>query len=242
MRKLKNILRNKRGDITTNLSILVFLGCFLGFWGFLITLMPPTLAEGPTQFIGYSYPEGTFEGVDVTNFLDTNTTSFGNFVEDWNMGGHDMSFMADKAIRACVNWHYYGFFQSHQMEWINDEGISRGKWLYQSEITLDHDENNVSAYTLHCSHFHMRAWFDYNTTAYSSFEDAWDNNGAQVLFAINFDQAGTAWNGFGLIAELLRFQAPSIHPLLNLVVALPIWIAIALFIVLLISLILPFVG
>jgi hypothetical protein len=86
----------------------------------------------------------------------------------------------------------------------------------------------------------------YNHTLYDSLIDAFDSE--ELLFYItdlvvteSYYGFGTGWmTGLSLIAQLLFFSAPNIDPTLNAIIAIPIWVAIAISIIIIWSMIKPF--
>jgi len=101
--------------------------------------------------------------------------------------------------------------------------VTRGEYLFENEI--DADKEKLS-YTIQCSHFQMKGFFGYNDTLYSSPSQAWDHHGLWILLGINFDQMSTGFNAFNLIGMLLFFQLPMVHPIINYIIAVPIWVCI----------------
>ena len=147
-----------------------------------------------------------------------------------------------QATRATRGLGTTGGLSTHVTRWRNQQGTSRGTVITDDEITADWDSTqNLTRYKVSCEHFYMNAFITYNTTAYANITSAWDDDGAYILFAIDFDQAGTTWSGWSLISNFLLFQAPDIDPTLNFFIALPIWVAIASLIIIILATILPFV-
>jgi len=113
------------------------------------------------------------------------------------------------------------------MWWMSAEGIDRETYLDITEIDEDWDtEIDASEYTVSCSHFTMKSWISYNTTLYNSTLYAWDNDDLHILFAIDFEELGSRWDIFSLITGVLFLQLPDVHPLLNMFIAIPLWICI----------------
>lgn len=243
----RHLIKNKRGEISGKASAIVFIGTFLAVFGFMVNSMPSLLGTG-SQYQP-TYPEELFKGIDVTNFYayyNFSTVGVSEGYEEWGKEefGHDLSTAwFDYSPSYIDHNHLDGFFLfPHNMECRSSGGTYRGYELDLDEIVLDHDSNNMSSYEVYCEHLTMMLWVSYNTTTYSSIYDAWDSDEVALLYAIDFDQAGTTWSGWSLIAQFLTFQAPEVHPAINFFIAIPIWICIGVLIVLVISLILPFVG
>lgn len=232
------------GDISEIRGLLVG-GSFLAITVLLITWIPPEFYA--TQGQRTIKPPDYFESseVIVMNYTYLMNITSGHFEDWWGKEefGYDMLFEAstsgtyyiDGEIYSghwMLNRHGYTFWGmwtgGHKQEWINDEGISRGKVLEDGEIESDwDDQKNLASYTVKCKHFYMLADIGYNTTAYSSVSDAWDDDDLRVLFGINWDQRGTTWDAWSLIAGILFFKLPQIHPYINAMIAIPLWIAVA---------------
>ena len=69
--------------------------------------------------------------------------------------------------------------------------------------------------------------FNYDEETYSSVEDAWNHHGLSFFIGIEFDQIATGLNAWDLIGMVLFFKMPNVHPLLNYIIAVPIWASIA---------------
>lgn len=244
------LIKNRKGEVSGTAGAIVFIGTFLAVFGYMVNTMPLSLGTG-SQYQS-SYPAELFHGIDVTNFyayynFSTVGASGGNELWGKDEFGHDLqTSWYDEIPGVSPSYidmnHLDGFFLfPHNME-VKSGANYRGVELDLDEIVLDHDENNMSSYEVYCDHLTMKMWVSYNTTTYSSIYDAWDSDEVALLYAIDFDQAGTSWNGWSLIAQFLTFQAPEVNPVINYFIAIPIWISIAVLIVLVISLILPFVG
>jgi len=203
-----------------------------------------------------------FEAMDIQSFAETwtyvmNETGgemmYGMYRVDvenageW-LGGHNFDLFYRPANQSDHNLflkHYWSEWIilpfSHDLEWINGEGISRGTILEENELNTDY-ANEKSKYTAKCSHFEVRCFFGYNETLYSSPTDAWDHHGLNILIGINFDQIATTMNAWALIGMILFFEMPDVHPMINFFIALPFWISFAYLIYRLILFAIPFVG
>jgi len=82
----------------------------------------------------------------------------------------------------------------------------------------------------------------WNFTKYAKPSDAFKGGEISFLLCINFDKMNTSFNAWNLISSILFFQMPKVHPFLNAIIAIPVWICIAWLIYILIVKIIPFVG
>jgi hypothetical protein len=82
--------------------------------------------------------------------------------------------------------------------------------------------------------------FGYNTTSYDNCTQAYENDALGIWLGINFDQVNTQYNAWNLISMILFFQMPDVHPLINVIIAIPIWVTIAYLVFTLITKLIPF--
>jgi hypothetical protein len=165
----------------------------------------------------------------------------GYFQEDW---GIDEGFGHNFLLKANVvsdevkieNQHYYLFtifpHGHHAMDWIAKEtGENYGGQIVQSEFDevseTDEDTNiTFAGFTVACSHVSMHAVLAYNSSDYDNATQAFENDELSCEFAIEWDELGTGLNAWNIITAILFFQAPDIHPYLNIFLAAPLWAAI----------------
>lgn len=114
----------------------------------------------------------------------------------------------------------------HYLEWTTSNGADRGESVTISELTTDLGGTSSVDYRASCDHFTLYSTVAYNDTLYSSISDAWDAGGIGVFFGISFDDQNTGFNAMNLIASILFFQMPEVHWAINLLLAIPMWIAI----------------
>ena len=223
------------GDIS-ELRGLIVIGTFLAVTLLLIGWMPYEFWTAGEQGRTIDVPD-YFEGADLAYYNSTyhiNLSEFEAF--DYKFWGEEefrrpMQFEVRKATKEFWNWHgdailgAYWILRGHKMEWINREGITRGVVLTANEIQTDYDtEKNSSEYTMKCKHFYMKAFIIYNTTLFSNVSDAFGD--LQILFGINWDQLGTAWNAWSLISSILFFRPIEGIPFeIMMLISISIWIA-----------------
>lgn len=246
------------GDIS-ELRGLIVVVTFLGVTGLLIAWMPSQLYAGGEYHEVY-VPE-VFEGMDIYNFVDTANTPM-NETQGWTypldtswyicepdddgegdpeIGGRNVNMWYKKANEsglAVKHEHLYGAFIftfSHFMKHYDRNGIDRGTHLEVAEIQDNSEDNQTSRFKVQCRHFHMTAIFNFNYTKWGNFTNAWNHNELYVFHGIDFDQSSTGYNAWDLIAKLLFFQMPAGIPFyINAILAIPIWVATAYIVVILV--------
>jgi len=62
-----------------------------------------------------------------------------------------------------------------------------------------------------------------NSTSYASLYDAWVAGEITVQIGMGWEASYAVINAWTLITQLMLFQAPNIHPLLNGIIVVPIW-------------------
>jgi len=118
------------------------------------------------------------------------------------------------------------FPASHNMEWFNENGASRGTNLLVNELHSDLDGDSQINYYAECDHTRYYLQIAFNSTIYANVTDAWDHGGVGVFFGVRFDDTNTGYNAMNLIASILFFQMPDVHWSINSLIAVPIWIAV----------------
>ena len=246
------------GDIS-ELRGLIVIVTFLGVSFLLISLMPSEIYSAEeTRTV--ETPE--FEGIDVISFVDTANTAM-NETGGWtypldtswyiveiddgdgegkkDLGGRDLDMWYKKANETehkIKHEHLYGVFIftfSHFMDHYDKSGINKGKTLDVSDLEANRNpDNKTSMFRIKCNHFEATAIYNFNSTKWANFTDAWDHNELYVFHGIDFDQTSTGYNAFYLISRLLFFQMPEMNVVLNMIIAIPVWIAIGYIVVILI--------
>jgi len=223
------------GDIS-EIRGLVVIFSFIAVFVIIIGLIP-------SQFLIADYEGRTidvpdyFEAIDLLFYIDTwnqtlddsGSLQGGYYIYTFVFGGHNLRLLDRVNPQLWMQHYWYWLFfptGHHYMKWLNTKGVSRGTDLTPSELDSDYTEGNIR-YRVKCSHFQMDAFFGFNETTYSSPSDAWDNNELALLLAIEFDEATTSINAWSLISMLLFFQLPDVHWIINALIAIPLWIAIA---------------
>lgn len=218
-----------------NLLVIVTL---LSTFAILVSIMPAGFVLGSNPDYRKVDVPSYFEAIDISTYADTYVFNITDdvFYKEWGKTefGHDMFFRAYRPPTWYeywfANWHCHPFlffygWGAHKMEWINQNGISRGYTIHDTDISQDMT-NGTAQYTVKCSHFEMMAWIGYDTAVYSSLTDAWDNDELCFMFAIDWDEKGTGMNAWNLISMLLFFQLPNIHWTINALIAIPMWLMI----------------
>jgi len=98
------------------------------------------------------------------------------------------------------------------------------------EFILEHNPigQNVSFFTAKCEcPLIYQIFIEFDNVTYTDFQDAWNNGILNVTIAIPAEDAYLKPNAIQIMMSILFFQAPDIHPAINVIIAIPIWVCIA---------------
>lgn len=230
--------------------VVTFLGVFIFLSGFIPSPFFFFLTYDQTQYKPLVVPdkwdtsaigEGTVLDQDMANITYPSATSLSLedeeiilFWADYYPYNPDLPSSKDEMWLAHIHtWWIFVFWEP-----------TDANPFTKAYLNSIQDENNVSSVTVRCLKGDLQFLFQitFDNNMYSSFIDAWDNNHLEVYVAIRQADTQTQahYDAWTLIGQLLTFQAPFIHPLFNFIIAVPIWISIALAIIYVLDKILPF--
>ena len=235
------------GEIKGLIVAITFLSTF-----FIITALIPsgflyTASEGRTVEV----PE-YFESVDIYSFADTYNFTVANesSVEDFDLGGWHVRFhndfeAEDFYVQLRDIWWIFTY-NFRALDWYNNKGIRVSDALHDldyAELDKNYDsEHNVCKFTVKNKETTFIVFFGFNTTKYSKPTEALADGDLHCLFCINFDKQNTSVNAWNLVGAILFFQMPDVHPAINALIAIPLWVMIAYLVYVLILKAIPFVG
>lgn len=235
------------GDIS-ELRGLIFVVSFLGVLALLISWIPVEIYTAGSMRV-VSTPEALFETFDIYSFAETLTIQLNETGgSDWivdptfyeisiDLGNHDITYYYKKANEtglASALMHRYNIYliipTTHRLEWFDNDGVRRDvgdNFLEVASIQNNiNEDNSTSSFRASCEHLSYRTVFGFNSSLYSNFTHAWNQHGLYVLFGVNFDDVGTSFNAFELVAMLLFFQFPNTNPYVNAMMKIPVWVAV----------------
>lgn len=222
------------GDLSEMRGIIVIIS-FLAMYVLLVGQIPPLMyvsGELPDIWI----PE-QFQGIDLQAFGDTwnDTTIYLEF-SDFEVGGRNMRIASQYTDNRIMLIQRYGLglLWLEGGTWYNRDNIAvsylRPEYphlLIGAEV-LDQDYNEFDSveFTVRFAEnqpFQFKTFFTWNDSLYVSPSEAWEHDALGLLIGINFDQIGTTYNAWDIIAMLLTFQLPDIHWVINAMLVAPIW-------------------
>lgn len=152
--------------------------------------------------------------------------------------GADVFSVAAKVLIGGILW--LGGLED--CTFISDSGTNRGTGLSFTEIQADADNGTVR-YTLQFTSSGNAAGgfvVYWNTTTYSTVSDAWTADELYLLHGMGIES--TAILNIGtLLLSLLLLQLPDVPPLVNVLIAVPIWASIVYLIWYIVKEMIPFV-
>mgnify|MGYP000185597529 CR=1 FL=1 len=232
---------------------LILVTTFLVTVFLVIGYIPGEFYTASEELLSAQVPE-YFEGIDIQNYAETYNTSIGTSTAyiEIKFGGHDITIYGQLAgidMLAFEHVGWWGGFWRYTLGWFDFhiKGIDLKGKRTPEELDSDWDqyanEHGILKYSMYYEggpKFDL--YISFNTTKYSKPSEAWQYNELYILMGIGFDQTVTTMNAWNVISALLFFKMPDIHPLLNLFIALPIWVCIAYLVYVLILKAIPFVG
>lgn len=126
------------------------------------------------------------------------------------------------------NWWVF-FWDWDYFRWIDPDGLdvsytnhALGYPVIQIS-TLDNYANPVQ-FTAQNGKTKLTVSFSYNSTAYTSFQDAWTSSGyIYMVFNIDWDDRMTSISALSLIGMLFTASLPSVDPVINLLISFALW-------------------
>jgi len=252
-------------DIPYENYALVVTVTFLSVFFILASTMPYQLIPEPIQAKNIHVPQ-YFEAIEVQRFAEMKTINLTRttYTEGFDLGG--WHFYWWHAYYNDFSPHNWIIFQHCDQWWVFKWNYRDGRW-YDSTKGLNVDlygqiayddkhyyinkeildqyydpDKKLSGFLVKWDDTQLEVYFAFNTTKYSKPSEAWDHDELYALIGINFDQRNTTFNAWNLIGALLFFKLPNVHPVINMLIAIPIWVMIAWLIYILILKAIPFVG
>jgi len=241
------------GDLAELRGLLVVV-TFLSITVLLVAMIPGEFVVGTSENRQVVVPDD-YSSSEVMAIASSYNFTFGPHVqEDFTMGGHDftifdnaMGSVPGTGIIMYHKWIEYWIFHNQDfMKWYDQQNIERDtdledyQWPYMLKFQTIDDIGVNTTWTVQCEHVTIKAMFGYNTTSYDNCTQAYENSALGIWLGINFDQVNTQYNAWNLIQMILFFQMPDVHPLINMIIAIPIWITIAYLVFTLITKLIPF--
>jgi len=247
------------GDISELRGLIVIVS-FLGVIILLFGMIPAQFAIGDVEGREVNVPD-FFEAIDIYSFADYINFTIDNIIsyEEFTLGGHEFWFYTEPNWFAIEHVHnqFWIFQWTHSQRWYDQNGVEQSVFhqfsypiedssyaIYVPDLGTEIPEAQEGEIRMNvkCSHTQEKAYIAYNTTAYSSYQDAYANLDLWIFLGMHFDDVNTAYNAWDLIGMLIFFQLPDIHWVINALIAIPIWVSIAYLSYVLIIKVIPLIG
>jgi len=230
-----------------------FIVTFLGIFVILVSAMP-------TEFYASSYRGVTVPDeldaldVPVYDYTTLNITYDGSgyWQEDFGFdGGTDFRAISynttnTHGVDACVffiEWDSFPWKAYGLDFWLED--VNEGATLYFPQLDEIYDETGAllfSMKTQDSGQLKFICAYVWDEETYETPTPAFENDGVIIYIGLTWEQQMSTMSAWNIVGMILFFQMPQIHPLFNLMFALPIWACIVYTIYRLILLAIPFVG
>jgi predicted secreted protein len=152
-------------------------------------------------------------------------------IYEYTLGGRDWFYSTDDAtvmiLIAKVYFLVFWFGQVDVCTFKAPDGTERGEELTFSEIQAD-QENGVVRYSMTFTTSGESAGsfiLYYNVTEYATFIEAWNNDEVYLLHGMGIAETSGANIG-ALLINLLFLRLPDVPPLVNVLLATPVWASI----------------
>lgn len=203
-----------------------------------IVIFSTLLASIPAGFQGSGEDPDTVIPIDpsiLTGFAETENYTpaayswvYPLYLYDYDLGAYSWRSYTDDDtylnLGAKVFTWIFWFGTIDACKFESPSGENRGPQLDFTEIDADAEDGTVR-YSMTFTDSGNTAGslvVYWNTTAYSSVNDAWDNDEAYLLHGVGIENTATT-NIASLLVSLLFLQLPEVPVLINVFIAVPIW-------------------
>lgn len=232
-------------------GVIAFLACYI----LLVATIPVEFFVTTKEYAQLSVPE-QFRALDLTTLAwRTNNSiepshSWHNprkfFLPETDSQIEVWGFWENGDLYFFHVWVKYFIVFSHHMYRVSENpdywGVTKDELLiaWDSETNTSNLEMTCSCGTVYY------VYLTFNDTEYGSFAEAIDNHDLEALIGVGLEDAVAKISTWGIVGQLLMFQKPDVFPqgtygtVLNLLIALPFYAAIAILIVIIVLMFIPF--
>jgi hypothetical protein len=254
-------------EVSAENITLVTVITFLGVFAILVTTIPSAFLISQQEYKQVNVPT-YFEAIDLQNFAQTYVVNLtvGYDIEyydfkfgGWNLRVYDFGDTYEPPsgkwlwIRTQAEWWIFKWDFKY-FRWYDKEGIDRSVdkvyyrdvyrviYYYAFDEAYEKWGKDGLKWTIKTDFTKMIVYLGWNFTKYEKPSDALLAGEFSMLLCINFDKMNTSFNAWNLIGSILFFQMPNVHPVINAIIAIPIWVMIVWLMYILILKAIPFVG
>jgi len=216
---------------------------FLFLFSFITGLMPSALkgtwtpsSNQPTVESLPSYITGSGTWLSE-NIISSNFSYHALYMIDpiWNTS---VTYHLTSDLQVNVGWfrtitgnmdeiiisHLYGYWLWVIPQYHDCNPIITRQILLDNALSMD---KNISEVIVHCAcPKTFYCIFGFDRTKWHSLADAWDNGAFYLLIGVSYTDAFQVGSLFSLMGQILFFSNPNINYVVNVIVAIPLWIMI----------------
>lgn len=243
------------GDISELRGLIVVIVFLSVFVSLVMTIPIPFDITGYEDKRTANVPE-IFEGVDINAYssIYNGTIDDGyDYTQQWDSGGISWTLQAQYYDRIFLKRNRYwvfgpiGIYQgSDMLTWMSEDGKDRGEVLTDTSLDADYNSeaggNKYKCVIETDPKIYCNIYFNFNTTLYDSPSEAKDVGALYYLQTIGVEVQASTMNAWNVVGMLVFFQMPDIHPAINLMIAIPLFISIAYLIYVLVIKLIPFIS
>lgn len=245
-------------------KLLIFSFCFLGVFGLIMATMPTEFASQAWN-AGYIEKEAAeyFSMANVTqyqNVLNFNISYPGSKQYDFGLpSGQKIEFWWDQKLMGTAGWQkvfqvrhltdqFWGYWYGwHALEFDRVYFSTDKTILFKGDLEHFWDDSiNASLFWCECDHIRTNVLFiPYNSSW--TIGESWDNDELKVVTSYEMDWNATGLSSWTILGQLLTFQSPNLGiggiggTILNTLIALPVWVSIAICVIKLVQSMIPFI-
>jgi len=243
--------------------MLIFSVSYLFIFGLLIGLMPvlaPNLLYSGKEYSQFDVPD-YFSSLDIENiafFKNQNLVYPQSAIYfDYNPDVNVKLYAEWTVINPYINlnvitWEWLIFHTSEYMRFTSTNDLVQNEiWIGLMELKDAWQEDfNASIFIAKAPSgiIKVKCWFTDTDDTRNDIEEAWDDGEITLGIGFGIDDVETSYNAFSLVGLLLTFTRPEIFGAsgtlaitLNLIVAVPVFVAISYLIYYFVTSIIPFI-
>lgn len=180
----------------------------------LIVIMPSEFYTADNEYYGgpgETNPIGMLAWNDTVVMNITDDNFHYEVINGYNIAVYTVS--NEIEIFTYAEWWVFQWDQDG-FQWFNQTNIriDDNYWLPLADIQ---NYSNPYKFSIRNTKTRMEVSLMFNSSAYTSYEDALDNDALILVFNLNWEDRNTSLNALSLVALVLTGSLPSVHPVLN---------------------------
>ena len=238
------------GDRSSTASTFVFLVTLLGIFAILTNAIP-------SEFLD---PQNLYETQTREEWFPDQDFGYLNYTDSCNLTKGSIQYLYVGDVNVDIHWdvtipyncpdNIY-FYHAWQVAWWWEKHLFDDMPITLTDLiehqTEDFANRSYMILTCPCQKTYY-TYFIYNSTAYSSWTEAWNGGELECYVGMGWDDAIEKMNAWSLIWSIMTFQAPEVFgtggaaTVMNAVIAIPIWASFAIMGAIIILWFIPLLG